>query len=124
VHHLGTLSDAVHLGYLGGWKHLVLVGVDLYDRRSFWLKENELRDEYRYTSDKQTATVDTPHNTAMNGIIPFMKRWYKDLKADGVEMSVYNPRSLLAEFMPIYKPPTPVLAEDFSPLHEISGEAQ
>jgi hypothetical protein len=102
VHHLGTLSDAIHLGYLGGWTHLVLVGVDLYDRRSFWLPPDDLRRDYQ----QGNATIETPHNTALTGIIPFLQRWQAYLAQQGVRLWVYNPRSLLAEFMPVYSTET------------------
>jgi hypothetical protein len=128
VHHLGTLSDTIQFGIIGGWKHLVFVGVDLYDRRSFWLKPDELREDYRYYEAEKSngtgtalkeASVDTPHNTAVNGILPFMRQWYEHLIAQGLQMSVYNPHSLLAEFMPVYESET-VGARHVSPYQLIN----
>ena len=45
-HIAGTLSDAVNCAFCLGWRHIVLVGVDLYDSRYFYLPPD------------QTATVD------------------------------------------------------------------
>ncbi len=33
----GTLVDAVNVAYCLGWKEIVLVGIDLYDSRYYWL---------------------------------------------------------------------------------------
>jgi hypothetical protein len=110
-HETGTLSDAVHCAYCLGWKHIVLVGVDLYDARYFWLGPDET-----LALDRETATVvvgeynnvrniryDEMHNTARHGIVELMGRWNDHLAADGVRLSVWNPRSLLAEVLPVYE---------------------
>lgn len=104
VHHLGTLSDALNLAYAGGWRRAVLVGVDLYDRRVFWLPPDELRPDYQHSlKGGGVAQVDTPHQTMLNGLIPFLQDWYAYLGEQGLQVMVYNPRSLLADFMPVYE---------------------
>ena len=40
-HTSGTLSDAINAAVCLGWQNIVLVGVDLYDSRYFWLPPNE-----------------------------------------------------------------------------------
>ncbi len=116
VHQLGTLSDAVNFAYLGGWRHIVLVGVDLYDHRYFWLPPDELREDYAkhimYTlqekgPDQTTRTVkrrprlDDVHSTARNGIVDLMADW--DARMPHSTLWVLNPRSLLAEVLPAYE---------------------
>lgn len=96
IHHLGTLSDCVHLAYIGGWKNIVLVGVDLYDRRYFWLGENELR------ADEKRADINATHNTAQQGIVDFMGQWGRYFATQGVHLWCYNPRSLLTQTLQVY----------------------
>lgn len=101
VHGTSTLIEAVNLAYCLGWKNIVLVGVDLYDRRYFWLDKDETRDsdQLRQTKHKQR------HNTADRSI-PFLGQWHDLMEREGVRLSVYNPKSLLAEVMPVYNKQT------------------
>lgn len=105
LHTFGTLTDAVHMGYIGGWRRLVLVGIDLYDRRNFYLKPDQdiIKDPSHERSHAGPITVDTPHHTALNGIVPYLGRWVPFLNEQGIEIYIYNPRSLLAEVMPIFE---------------------
>jgi hypothetical protein len=109
-HVVGTLDDAVNLGYCLGWKEIVLVGVDLYDSRYFWLPLDQT-----IAVDSATGGIrghgvglngqgaDQPHNTAANGVVRLMAEWREALAEDGVRLYVYNPRSLLAEVLPVYE---------------------
>ena len=110
-HDGGTLSDAVNVAYVLGWKHIVLVGVDLYDSRLFFLDPDKT-----LTVDHAAALLvpaevnnvrgnryDAPHNTVLNGVVERMGQWHRALEQEGVRLSVYNPRSLLADVMPIYE---------------------
>lgn len=108
-HTVGTLSDAVNFAYCLGWKHIVLVGVDLYDSRYFWLKSNETLDVDEATGALVPADnnirglrFDEAHNTARNGVVETMAEWRQVFEQRGVKLSVYNPRSLLADVLPIY----------------------
>jgi len=104
THGVGTLTDAVNLGYVGGWKRLVLIGVDLYDTRYF--VRGPWEDDPAWTAQKPDASL--PHPTARRGIVPQMAAWRGWLAERGVELMVYNPRSLLAQVLPIYpKEPNP-----------------
>lgn len=117
LHHLGTLSDAINFGVIGGWRQIVLVGVDLYDRRYFWLEgdEPDPSDHKHYVQEvtdengkvqriKKAVTIETNHNTALNGVVPFMGLWHDYLSQQGITLSCYNPRSLLTQVMPVYEP--------------------
>ncbi|QSZ67860.1 hypothetical protein RJ40_10300 [Methanofollis aquaemaris] len=96
-HNGGTLSDAVNIAYILGYKKIVLVGVDLYDRRYFWLNESETRDIDR----KRSANFFDVHDTA-KPIIKLMGTWRETLEEEGVALYVYNPKSLLREVLPLY----------------------
>lgn len=111
-HVAGTLSDAVACAYCLGWRHIVLAGVDLYDSRYFWLPPDKVP-----TVDRATARVTAAeanalggnrysdlHYTLRNGVVELMAEWRRHFAAEGVQMTVYNPRSLLARELPVYRP--------------------
>ncbi len=109
-HMVATLCDAVNFAYCLGWQEIVLVGVDLYDSRYFWLKPDET-----LSFDETTGTLaaaeynvrglryDQMHNTARNDIAEIMGQWRDIFEQNNVHMSVYNPRSLLTQVMPVYQ---------------------
>jgi hypothetical protein len=112
-HAPGTLSDAVNNAYLMGWKEIVLAGVDLYDSRYFFLDPDQT-----LTQDSATGTIvageanafrgqrfDEPHNTLRGGVVEQMGAWRAALEADGVQLRVLNPRSLLTSVLPVYEWP-------------------
>jgi hypothetical protein len=110
-HTSGTLSDVVNCAYLVGWTRIVLLGVDLYDSRYFFLPPDKTlgMDPSTGTSAAVDANQwrgnrsDQPHNTLRTGVVPVMTEWRRALNADGVELAVYNPRSLLAGPLPVYE---------------------
>lgn len=109
-HLAGTLSDAVNCAFCLGWRHIVLVGVDLYDSRYFWLPDDQTA-----SVDRENATVvgspvnalggnryDEKHYTTRNGVVELMSEWREMFESEGIRMSVYNPASLLAAVLPVY----------------------
>lgn len=111
LHHgVGALCDAVNFASCLGWTEIVLTGVDLYDNRYFWLKPDETLgwDEKAETMVPMQMTLrgiryDQPHSTVRNGIVEIMRNWSELFEKGGVRLSVYNPRSLLAEVLPVFK---------------------
>lgn len=99
VHAAMTLGDCINFAYLLGWKQIVLVGVDMYDHRYFWLD----RDAERADIDlpRRRLTVDDPFSGSAE-IIRTLAAWTELFATRGVSLSVYNPRSLLAEAMPVH----------------------
>jgi hypothetical protein len=112
-HATGTLADAVNVAYCLGWKRIVLVGVDLYDSRYFYLPPDatpglDERSGLLVASEVNTyrgIRYDQTHNTARHGVVDLMRAWRVQLNADGVELSVHNPRSLLVDVLPVYVAP-------------------
>lgn len=108
-HAMGILCDTVNFAFCLGWKHIVLAGVDLYDSRYFWLGPDETYSMNYKTGKMEVSKVtnrggryDQPHQNVKNGLIPLMKDWSDFFKKHGVRISVYNPRSLLSEVLPIH----------------------
>ncbi|EHP89548.1 hypothetical protein [Methanotorris formicicus] len=93
-----TLLDAIHISYIMGFKKIVLVGVDLYDSRYFWLNRDENRDGLE---DIGKSYKDV-HRTYPY-IIKHLDDIVDTLKKEGTELYVYNSKSLLAKKLPIYK---------------------
>jgi hypothetical protein len=92
THALGTLYECVDFGFIMGWKRIVLVGVDLYDRRNFWMTREE-------ASSPAAAEL---HTTARDGMIELMAQWKAIFEKQGVQLYVYNPKSLLADCLPVW----------------------
>lgn len=90
AHLAATLFDAINLSYLLGYDRIVLAGVDLYDRRYFWLDEDETR-----KVDKNRGASETDAHNTTNPVLETIPRWKSMLNDSGVELSVENERSLL-----------------------------
>jgi hypothetical protein len=99
VHGQSTLQECVNFGFLAGWRRIVLAGVDLYDRRYFWLPP----DETRSVDARRGATAVDPHTQATAGLVETLATWRRWLERAGVELSVLNPRSLLAAELPVHR---------------------
>ena len=97
ISHNATIFDAVNIAYVLGYKKIILVGVDLYDRRYFWLERNEIHEvdlkigrtysDIHYTADKVMRGIDM---------------WNGNLIKKGVRLYIYNPRSLLNKILSVY----------------------
>ena len=96
VHGPGTLIDSINLAILGGWKKIVLVGVDLYNPSYFWL--NKGNKGHFSKSDVNSYE----HSTVKNGIIEFIDKWNKKIKNKKKEIYIYNSESLLSEKLTVY----------------------
>ena len=112
VHAISTLCDAVNFAVCLGVQTIVLVGVDLYDSRYFWVDPSKT-----VATDVETGKTivrDTSyrgqhaserHSTAASGMVPLMARWRTHLEERGIDLRVFNPKSLLASVMPVYMLP-------------------
>ena len=98
VHGPASLVTAVNFAYALGWKKIVMAGVDLYDRRYFWLG----KDETRAVDSIRSSTYKDKHNTA-DRLVPYLGKWNELMNREGIQLYVYNPRSLLAQVLPVYQ---------------------
>ena len=109
-HNNGTLFDALSFGYLMEWEKIILVGVDLYDSRYFFLKNDETFKTDFFTGEQKPSintnrgsTFNKPHSTYKKNLIDLMNLWSTKFKENHVKLYVYNPKSLLTKILPIYK---------------------
>jgi hypothetical protein len=96
VHGSSSIFDATNFAYLMGYRRIVLVGVDLYNKEYFWLGPGETRPYEAHRADARKVFL------GAEPIVSLMTTWYAALAMDGVELLVYNPRSLLAERIPVF----------------------
>ncbi len=98
VHGQSTIQESINFAYLLGWKRIVLAGVDLYDRRYFWLPS----DETRSVDERRGASASDVHVQATMGLVETIGHWREWLSGAGTGLEVYNPRSLLVDVLPVY----------------------
>jgi hypothetical protein len=96
VHGPNSSLDVTNFAYLMGWKRIVVVGVDLYDKQYFWLPRGV------------TGPGEPPGTTAHSRFpgadetVEMFGLWRERMAADGVELEVYDSRSLLSEVLPVF----------------------
>ena len=91
----GAIGAGISFAKIINWKKIVLVGVDLYDSKYFWLPSTQNRSRFT-TSPNQT------HPTVKRGIISIMKLWRARLQKENIELLVYNKDSLLKTVLPVF----------------------
>lgn len=109
-HHNSTLFDALSFAYIMKWKKIVLVGVDLYDTRYFFLEGDEtLYTDYKTGVQKpskysdRNQRFDKNHSTYNKLFLEKIELWKMRFEEEGLNLYVYNPKSLLRKVLPIYK---------------------
>ncbi|MFC1544740.1 hypothetical protein ACFL4X_01100 [Gemmatimonadota bacterium] len=94
VHGVSTFLDTLNFIYLMGWKRVCIAGVDLYDRRYFWLKEDQTRQEDLI----RNGHFSEMHNTAGN-LLEVFPEWVKSFRSKGIELINVNKKSLLTDLI-------------------------
>ena len=104
VQRAGTLCMAISCAYAMGYKDIVLIGVDLYDNRYFWVPEDKTlnwssEENREIHSDVTVRGLRTSeaHNTVNNGIIEIIRDWGLYMQLNNVKLTVYNKKSLLTD---------------------------
>jgi hypothetical protein len=96
VHGSSSIFDAANFAYLMGYRRIVLVGVDLYNKEYFWLGPGETRSYEQQGADAKKVFLGAAP------IVSLLAAWHETLLDNEVELLVYNPRSLLAERIPVF----------------------
>lgn len=99
VHGFNSSFSVTNFAFLMGWKHIVLAGIDLNDKRYFWLNPEETR-----TYEKSGITYQSVFTNA-DQIVPLFGYWTEVMSKLGVQLYTLNPKSLLADVMPVYQIP-------------------
>lgn len=96
VHGPNSIFDATNLAYALGFRTIVLAGADYYNKEYFWLAPGESR-PYEH------GVVATDPWPQAERVVEMMGRWREEMARDGVALTVYNPRSLLAGVLPVFR---------------------
>ncbi len=96
VHAYNSIFDATNLAVALGFHRVVLAGADYYNKEYFWLPPGETR------SYEKPGVTASGLFTGYDAIIGMLGDWHDLLVPEGVELSVFNPRSLLAQRLPVY----------------------
>jgi len=96
THGWNSAISATNLALLLGFRRIVLVGVDMYDQGYFWLEEGETR-----ANVPEGMGAADPFPTA-GEVVDLFRCWRSLLEPTGVELEVYNPRSRLAQALPVF----------------------
>lgn len=92
-----TMNNVMHIVQFLKYRDVVFVGVDLYDSRYFWLKDDQTR-----SSVKQKGhSYKTKHSISNDTIN--LTRAFKSSFPE-IRMHVHNPKSLLTNVMPAWRP--------------------
>jgi hypothetical protein len=97
VHGHGSVVGMVNIAYLLGWKRIVLVGIDLYDHRYFYMPPGETREVEKRGLTSRDAFVTAP------AIVDQIGTWADAMRRDGVQVVAHNPRSLLTRRIPVFQ---------------------
>jgi hypothetical protein len=106
-HGASSITDCINIGFLLGFEKIVLCGVDLYDRRYLWQVPSTQFIPLPGVTDAAIGEYGgrgemTARHRAAEGLIRRMAEWRDALAAAGCSLSVQNPKSLLAEVLPVY----------------------
>lgn len=107
THGPSTVTDCVNIAALLGWKRIVLVGIDLYDRRYFWHARDRGHLSIPGLTDagggEYAAEIDNDllHRTAMP-MKQWAQLWRAQLLSRGISLEIVNPKSLIAGILPIH----------------------
>lgn len=95
-----TMTSILHMARFMQYREIVFAGVDLYDHRYFWLRPDQLRETTRAKGRK----LNVPHHVAKYTIrlVSTYAKCFSDTK-----LSVVNPKSLLADVIPVWSPNAP-----------------
>ena len=96
VHGPNSIFDATNFAVALGYERVVIAGADYYNKEYFWLAPGEKRAYEPEEVDVAKEWGATPLILAM------MAGWRRELEPAGIRLSVWNPRSRLAEVLPTF----------------------
>jgi hypothetical protein len=100
AHGHNSSLDVANFAIAMGWKRIVIAGVDLYDKEYFWLPPG-----VPSPGEAPGITTRSPFPGGEETVRMF-GLWREIVEPMGIELSVYNPRSLLSRVLPVFEWPT------------------
>lgn len=97
VHGYNSIIDATNLAVALGYRRIVLAGADYYNKEYFWLPSGKTR-----TYEKPGIEASSLF-TGSEPIVRMLGDWSDLLAREGIELSVFNPRSLLARRLRVFE---------------------
>lgn len=97
VHGANSILDATNLAVALGFRRIVLAGADYYNKEYFWLPPGETR-----SYEQEGFTAGSLFSGA-EAVVSMLGDWHDLLAPEGIELAVYNPRSLLAQRLPVFR---------------------
>ena len=90
-----TMTNALHFAVWMGYRTILFAGVDLYDSKYFWMKDNKTR----YSVRNKNKTMKSKHQTYNDtlNLVEKVKHTYKD-----INMYTYNRKSLLSNIIEVW----------------------
>ena len=107
----GTLCTAISFAVSMGYEEIVLIGVDLYDNRYFWIQDGKTvnwcsvqKKEIASDVNARDLCATDLHNTVNNGVIQTIEKWDRYFSSiGGPKVTVYNEKSLLAKSIKVFR---------------------
>lgn len=96
VHGTNSILDIVNFALVLGWRRIVIAGVDLYNKEYFWLPAGVAR------PDEKTELTAASRWPQADQIVETLDLWRRVSAERGVDLCVYDGRSLLASVLPIF----------------------
>jgi hypothetical protein len=93
VHGFKSSVDAANFALLMGWKTIVFVGVDLFDRQYFFLPPGESTWGREQASEKFAGA---------DYVVDMFRRWRPIVEARGQRLLVHNESSLLSQALDVF----------------------
>jgi hypothetical protein len=97
VHGFNSIIDATNLAVALGFTWIVLAGADYYNKEYFWLAPGETR-----AYEKGGISAEDRF-TGHDAIVSMLGDWHDLLEPEGIRLRVFNPRSLLAARLPVFR---------------------
>lgn len=96
VHGTNSVLDVVNFALLLGWRRIVIVGVDLYNKEYFWLPAGTAR------QDERPGLAASSRWVQADQVVETLALWRRLAQPRGVELFVYDSRSLLSQALPVF----------------------
>lgn len=96
AHGFNSLTSAINIAYIMGWKVIILVGVDMHTHNYFYNTLNKLRD-----GEKKGIKINTPYTNRAK-TLKLISIWVKEFERYKVKLFIFSERSYLRKVLPLF----------------------